>query len=164
MPKKPKSNPENQQNIDGLANSLSSEDVEPAAIPNPRNATFIAEQEIRYPAHLLPGLINKFDKEDIKNIVSSFTDSVSYQNETDRKAMEKHYRTVNWTQTKRMIYSTLVVGAGFYGLYISKNLSLSWVLVLIGIGLFEAPHLFEGISEILKKISGLWKSDKDNNK
>lgn len=61
----------------------------PSNTPQKFSQTF---KETR-PAQLHPELINKFSPEDVVNIVKSFSESVHYNNETDRKSVELHYKT-----------------------------------------------------------------------
>ena len=92
------------------------------------------------PAQLSPEIIAKFDKENIDAIVTSFTKSVTYQNETERETRKEHYRTINITETKRMIYGFLILGSGLSaGIY--KNILDGKYLIGLILGAIIIPFI-----------------------
>ena len=44
------------------------------------------------PAQLAPELIAKYSPDNVNSIVESFNKSIEYKSETNRNAMEKHYK------------------------------------------------------------------------
>ena len=113
-------------------------------------------QESR-PAQLSPDVIAKFQRDDVVALVQSFTESVQYQNETDRETRQLHYGYLNKTETKKLIVRLAVITSAFGYLYITKtsvSSSLPFILLFL---LLAIILLSETLGKIWSFFEGLFR-------
>lgn len=119
-------------------------------------------QQVQMPAILTPTVVQKFNDENIKELVDGFNRHAAYQNETDRLTAKLHYANQNKSHRRNLIYGgsvlAITISAAYYTGLLSQWLIMGITMVVVLPIL--APATVNEISKLIITMARAFKKDK----